>query len=57
MARPHDDYLPRAIWLNPEPGHVWQYRQSTGLIRNLMGNRMYPLTNDGLTRGIRELGK
>jgi len=49
--------FPRAIWLNPEPEHVWQYRQSTGLIRNLMGNRMYPLTIDGLTRGIRELGK
>ena len=30
VARPHDDYLPRAIWLNPEPEHVWRYRQSTG---------------------------
>lgn len=48
---------PRAIWLNPEPEAAWTYRQSITLIRNLLGERMFPLTPDGLARGIRELSK
>jgi len=48
---------PHAIWLNPEPEHAWQYRQSTSLIHNLVGGRMFPLTLDGLERGMRQLGK
>jgi uncharacterized protein len=49
--------FPHVAWLNPEPEHVWPYRQSTGLIRNLVGERMFPLTIDGLTRAIRVLAK
>jgi len=48
---------PRAIWLNPEPEAAWTYRQSITLIRNLLGERMFPLTPDGLARGIRALSK
>jgi uncharacterized protein with von Willebrand factor type A (vWA) domain len=48
---------PHAIWLNPESEHAWQYRQSTSLIHNLMGGRMFPLTLDGLERGMRLLSK
>ncbi|WP_291994582.1 VWA domain-containing protein [Candidatus Accumulibacter sp. ACC003] len=48
---------PHAIWLNPESEHAWQYRQSTSLIHNLMGGRMFPLTLDGLARGMRLLSK
>ncbi|MBA3998061.1 MAG: hypothetical protein C0466_12970 [Candidatus Accumulibacter sp.] len=51
------DTWPHAIWLNPEPEHAWQYRQSTSLIHNLVGGRMFPLTLDGLERGMRQLGK
>jgi len=28
---------------------LWQYRQSISVIRQLLGDRMYPLTLDGLT--------
>ncbi|MCB1940747.1 MAG: VWA domain-containing protein [Candidatus Accumulibacter sp.] len=51
------DTWPHAIWLNPESEHAWQYRQSTALIHNLMAGRMFPLTLDGLERGMRLLSK
>jgi hypothetical protein len=43
------------IWLNPEPEDRWDYIASTGITRQLMGERMFPLTLDGLDRGIRSL--
>ncbi|MDQ5905810.1 MAG: uncharacterized protein QG590_291, partial [Pseudomonadota bacterium] len=49
--------FPHAIWLNPEPEHYWQYRQSIALVRNLIGSRMYPLTLEGLANGMRQLNK
>lgn len=49
--------FPHAIWLNPEPEHYWQYRQSIELVRKLLGGNMYPLTLDGLARGMRQLSK
>lgn len=51
------DTWPHAIWLNPEPEHYWPYRQSIGLIHELLGGRMFPLTLDGLERGMRILSK
>ena len=49
--------FPKFIWLNPEPEGVWQYRQSISVIKQLMNNRMFPLTIDGLERGMRLLSK
>lgn len=51
------DAFPHAVWLNPEPEAHWRYRESISLIRQLLGGRMFPLTVDGLTRGMRELSK
>jgi uncharacterized protein with von Willebrand factor type A (vWA) domain len=48
---------PSAIWLNPEPEHRWEYTPSIGLTREIMGDRMFPLTLEGLDNGIRELQK
>jgi uncharacterized protein with von Willebrand factor type A (vWA) domain len=45
------------IWLNPEPEGLWQYRQSVTVIRQLMNHRMFPVTLDGLERGMRQLSK
>jgi uncharacterized protein with von Willebrand factor type A (vWA) domain len=47
----------RAIWLNPTPEERWGYYESIGMVRNLMGDRMYPLTLEGLDRGMRELAR
>lgn len=46
---------PHAVWLNPEPGHMWQYTRSIGLVQALMQGRMYPLTLDGLGHAMQEL--
>jgi uncharacterized protein with von Willebrand factor type A (vWA) domain len=44
-----------AAWLNPMPEQHWRYTQSINLLRDLMGNRMYPLTLTGLDNMTREL--
>jgi uncharacterized protein with von Willebrand factor type A (vWA) domain len=49
--------FPKFIWLNPEPEGLWQYRQSISVICQLMNNRMFPVTIDGLERGMRLLSK
>ena len=49
--------FPKFIWLNPEAEGLWQYRQSIGVMRQLMNNRMFPLSIDGLERGMRLLSK
>jgi uncharacterized protein len=49
--------FPKFAWLNPEPEHLWQYRQSIDIIRRIMGNRMFPVTMDGLERAMRLLSK
>jgi uncharacterized protein len=46
---------PHAIWLNPIPEKHWGYSQSIQLMSQLMEDRMYPLTLDGLDRGMKEL--
>jgi uncharacterized protein with von Willebrand factor type A (vWA) domain len=46
---------PKAIWLNPEPKTRWDYTPSVKLVRDLMDDRMYPLTIAGLEKGIKAL--
>lgn len=48
---------PKAIWLNPEPQASWPYRQSIALIRNIMQDRMFPVTVAGLEQAMRLLSK
>ena len=45
----------KAIWLNPEPRQRWDYTPSTKIIREIMGDRMYPLTVAGLDDGMKAL--
>jgi uncharacterized protein len=49
--------FPKFAWLNPEPEGVWEYRQSVSVIRQVMSNRMYPVTLAGLEKAMRELSK
>jgi uncharacterized protein with von Willebrand factor type A (vWA) domain len=49
------DIYEHAIWLNPLPEKHWGYTASVKMISELMQGRMYPLTLDGLDRGMREL--
>jgi hypothetical protein len=47
----------RAAWLNPLPEDHWSYTPSIKLLRQLMGQRMFPLTIDGLERAMRSLSR
>ncbi len=44
-----------AVWLNPAPEQNWSWTQSTGMLRDLMKGRMYPLTLAGLDQAMAEL--
>ena len=46
---------PAAAWLNPVPEAHWGYSQSIALMRELMGERMFPLSLTGLDNAMRTL--
>jgi uncharacterized protein with von Willebrand factor type A (vWA) domain len=46
---------PACVWLNPVPESQWEHTYSIRIMKQLMGDRMYPLTLDGLDRAMREL--
>ncbi|HSH41571.1 MAG TPA: hypothetical protein VK973_05525, partial [Arenicellales bacterium] len=43
---------PRAVWLNPVPETNWRYVHSVTMVREIMEERMFPLTVEGLDRAI-----
>ncbi|MCP1313725.1 MULTISPECIES: VWA domain-containing protein [unclassified Halomonas] len=49
--------FPKLVWLNPTPANTWHYTYSTGLVREIVGERMYPLSVEGLERAMRELAR
>lgn len=51
------DHFPSFAWLNPEPESIWQYRQSIDIMKNLLKDRMYPVTLNGLESAMRQLSK
>jgi len=54
MQRVTNTY-PASVWLNPVPEKQWGYSHSTKVIKELMNDRMYGLTLDGLDSAMREL--
>jgi len=49
------EHFDKCIWLNPQDEAHWQYYPSIGIIKQLVENKMYPLTVQGLTSGIKAL--
>lgn len=47
----------QAVWLNPEQERFWNITQSIEMIRNIMENRMFPMTLRGLDDAMRSLGR
>ena len=45
------------VWLNPVPEKYWDYTQSIGMTRQLMQERMFPLTLAGITEAMELLTK
>jgi len=46
---------PKSAWLNPQPEGYWGNIHSLQMLRELLEQRMYPLTIDGMTRAVQEL--
>ena len=42
-------------WLNPTPARHWNHTPSIGVMREIIGERMFPLTIQGLDQAMREL--
>ncbi len=45
------------VWLNPVAERHWEYTPSIEIMRQIVGDRMFPLTLDGLDRAMRELSR
>lgn len=45
----------KAVWLNPVPEEHWQYSHSIQMLKELMDNRMYPLSLSGIDRAMKTL--
>lgn len=49
------DHYKKTMWLNPVREDYWDYTASVKIVRRLMEERMFPLTLNGLERGIKSL--
>ena len=49
------DIYERSVWLNPTPTDQWGWTPSIRLVRELMGQRMFPLTLAGVENAMRAL--
>src|SRR5215468_3888001 len=49
------DIYEHCVWLNPVPEHHWGWTPSIKMMRNAVGDRMYPLTLGGLDQAMKEL--
>ncbi|PID47765.1 MAG: hypothetical protein CSB47_00205 [Proteobacteria bacterium] len=51
------DSFEKVVWINPTERPYWDYTQSIGMIRQMMEDRMYPLTEKGLEAAMTELSR
>lgn len=49
------DHYRRSVWINPTPEAHWEWTQSLRITRELMGNRMFPMTVAGLESAMSAL--
>ena len=45
------------VWLNPTAERHWDYTPSIEVMRQLVGDRMFPLTIEGLEKAMKELAR
>lgn len=51
------DKFDKVIWLNPLPENYWGEGGSLGIVRKMLSDHMYPMSLEGLERGMKYLGK
>jgi uncharacterized protein with von Willebrand factor type A (vWA) domain len=49
------DIYEHCVWLNPVPEDQWGWTPSIKIMRDCVGDRMYPLTIEGLDQAMKEL--
>lgn len=49
--------FPKLAWINPLPEEQWGWTASIGMVRDLVGGRMHPLTLGGLEAAMRDLAR
>lgn len=47
----------KCVWINPVPEKWWEHTASTQMVRQIMGDRMFPLTLEGLDGAMRSLSR
>lgn len=52
-----NNHFSHCIWLNPQGKQYWGYYASIQILKELMTDRMYPLTLEGLSEGIKALSQ
>ncbi|MCR5874891.1 VWA domain-containing protein [Phenylobacterium sp. J426] len=45
------------VWLNPTAERHWDYTPSIGVLKQLVNDRMFPLTIEGLEKAMKELAR
>ena len=60
--KPGTEYMSRLLshftkvaWLNPQAENHWSYYHSIGIIQQIVNDKMYPLTVDGIGRAIKDI--
>jgi uncharacterized protein with von Willebrand factor type A (vWA) domain len=48
---------PDAVWINPVPRNHWGYTHSIGMVNEIMGGRMFPMTLAGLGEATKALSR
>ncbi|MFD1701897.1 VWA domain-containing protein [Methylopila henanensis] len=51
------DRFQKIAWINPLPSAQWEWTPSIGMVRELVGGRMYPLNLEGLEGAMRALAR
>ncbi|MDK2124180.1 vWA domain-containing protein [Parachitinimonas caeni] len=49
------DQFSHAVWLNPVRQEIWDYTESVIMTRQMLGERMFPLTVEGIEQAMRSL--
>lgn len=50
-------HFTNAVWLNPQPENYWSYYSSVSIMKDIMEDRMFGLTLEGLTAAIKGLSR
>jgi hypothetical protein len=48
-------HFDKVAWLNPQPEQHWFYHHSIGIMKQIVNDKMYPLTVDGIGQAIKEI--